>query len=97
MNAIILARVSTKEQEEGHSIDAQISRLQEYCQRKQLGVLKVYRVIESSTQSERKEFQQVINFAKSQKETVAIVIDAVDRFQRRFKEGGQKRIRSRHR
>ena len=29
MKAIILARVSTKEQEEGHSIDAQIARLQE--------------------------------------------------------------------
>lgn len=86
MNAIILARVSTKEQEEGHSIDAQISRLQDYCQRKRLNVLKVCRVIESSTQGERKEFQKVIGFAKIQKETVAIVIDAVDRFQRRFKE-----------
>lgn len=86
MNAIILARVSTKEQEEGHSIDAQISRLQDYCQRKRLNVLKVCRVIESSTQGERKEFQKVIGFAKTQKETVAIVIDAVDRFQRRFKE-----------
>lgn len=86
MNAIILARVSTKEQEEGHSIDAQVARLHEYCQRKQLKVLKVCRVIESSTQGERKEFQKVINFVKAQKETVAIVIDAVDRFQRRFKE-----------
>ncbi|MFH1874661.1 MAG: hypothetical protein ABH859_05685 [Pseudomonadota bacterium] len=29
MNSIILARVSTREQEEGHSIDAQIARLKE--------------------------------------------------------------------
>ena len=28
MNSIILARVSTREQEDGHNIDAQISRLQ---------------------------------------------------------------------
>ena len=86
MNAIILARVSTKEQEEGHSIDAQISRLQEYCQRKNLKVLKVFKIIESSTQGDRKEFHQMIEFAKAQKEIVALVADAVDRIQRSFKE-----------
>ena len=36
MKAIILARVSTKEQEEGHSIAAQRQRLVEYCARKAL-------------------------------------------------------------
>lgn len=86
MNALILARVSTKEQEEGHSIDAQISRLQEYCQRKNLKVLKVFKIIESSTQGDRKEFHQMIEFAKAQKEIVALVADAVDRIQRSFKE-----------
>ena len=86
MNAIILARVSTKEQEEGHSIDAQIARLQEYCHRKTLKVLKVFTVVESSTQGERKEFHKLIEFAKAQKETVAIVCDAVDRLQRGFRE-----------
>lgn len=40
MKAIILARVSTREQEEGHSIDAQIARFKEYCRRKQFKVLK---------------------------------------------------------
>jgi DNA invertase Pin-like site-specific DNA recombinase len=34
MKAIILARVSTKEQEEGHSIAAQWLRLVDYCARK---------------------------------------------------------------
>ena len=32
MKAIILSRVSTKEQEEGHSIGAQRQRLGEYCE-----------------------------------------------------------------
>lgn len=86
MNSIILARVSTREQEEGHSIDAQIARLKEYCQRKQFKVLKVFTIIESSTQGDRKEFHQMLAFAKKQKETVAIVCDAVDRFQRSFRE-----------
>ena len=30
MKAVIFARVSSKEQEEGHSLDAQISKLREY-------------------------------------------------------------------
>jgi site-specific DNA recombinase len=86
MKAIILARVSTKEQEEGHSIAAQRQRLVEYCARKGLKVIKTFELVESSTHGERKEFAAMLEFAQSQKETVAIVADAVDRFQRSFKE-----------
>lgn len=86
MKAIILARVSTKEQEEGHSIAAQRQRLVDYCARKGLDVVRVFEIVESSTRGERKEFTAMLEFAKSQKETVAIVADAVDRFQRSFKE-----------
>lgn len=86
MKAIILARVSTKEQEDGHSIAAQRQRLSEYCQRKNLNVLKTFELIESSTKGGRKEFMAMLEFAKSKGETIAIVADAVDRFQRSFKE-----------
>jgi len=89
MKAIILARVSTKEQEEGHSIAAQRQRLDEYCQRKGLDVLKAYELVESSTKGSRKEFTAMLEFAKSRGETIAIVADAVDRFQRSFKESVQ--------
>jgi len=53
MKAIILARVSTKEQEEGHSIAAQRLRLVDYCARKGLKVIKTYELVESSTRGER--------------------------------------------
>jgi len=86
MKAIILARVSTKEQEEGHSIAAQRQRLVDYCARKGLKVIKTYELVESSTRGERKEFAAMLAFAQAQNETVAIVADAVDRFQRSFKE-----------
>ena len=89
MKAIILARVSTKEQEEGHSIAAQKQRLEEYCARKSLNVIRTFEIVESSTRGERKEFAAMLEFAKTQKETVAIVTDAVDRFQRSFKESIQ--------
>jgi site-specific DNA recombinase len=86
MKAIILARVSTKDQEEGHSIAAQRQRLTEYCARKGLQVIKTFELIESSTRGGRKAFVAMLEFARSQNETVAIVADAVDRFQRSFKE-----------
>jgi site-specific DNA recombinase len=86
MKAIILARVSTKEQEEGHSIAAQRQRLVDYCARRGLKVIKTYELVESSTRGERKAFAEMLEFALAQNETVAIVADAVDRFQRSFKE-----------
>ncbi len=86
MKAIILARVSTKEQEEGHSLNAQKQRLVEYCQRRGFTVIKSFELIESSTRGERKEFQAMLEFAQKQKETIAIVADAVDRIQRSFTE-----------
>lgn len=86
MKAVILSRVSTKEQEEGHSIGAQKQRLADYCIRRNLSVIKTFEIIESSTRGERKAFLAMVDFAKSQKETIAIVADAVDRFQRSFKE-----------
>ena len=86
VKAIILARVSTKEQEEGHSIAAQRQRLVDYCARKDLQLVKTFELVESSTRGERKEFAAMLEFAQAQNETVAIVADAVDRFQRSFKE-----------
>jgi hypothetical protein len=49
-------------------------------------VIKTYELVESSTRGERKEFAAMPPFAQAQNETVAIVADAVDRFQRSFKE-----------
>ena len=84
--AIILARVSSKEQEDGYSIDAQKYRLQEYCTRKGLEVLKIFEFSESSTVGNRDKFKEAIDFAKAQKEIVAVVSDKVDRLQRSYKE-----------
>lgn len=86
MNAIILARVSTREQEEGHSIQAQLQRLREYCQRKSLTIIKEFTIIESSTRGDRPEFHKMVEFIKKQDEKIALVCDKVDRLQRSFKE-----------
>lgn len=84
--AVIIARVSTLEQEDGHSLDGQIQRLREYCQRKTLNIIKEYRIVESSTRGRRKLFNEALGFASSRGETIAIVVDKVDRLQRRVSE-----------
>ncbi len=84
--AIILARVSTKDQEDGYSIDAQKYRLQEYCVRRELEILKTFEFSESSTIGNRDRFKEAIEFAKKQKEIIAIIADKVDRLQRSYKE-----------
>jgi site-specific DNA recombinase len=84
--AIILVRVSSKDQEDGHSLDAQRERLIKYCARHNFDILEIFTITESSTRGERKKFMDMIEFAKRQKGTVAIVADAVDRVQRSFKD-----------
>ncbi len=58
MKAILLARVSSREQQEGMSIPAQERRLREYAERKNLVVSEVFAITESSTKDTRKEFQK---------------------------------------
>lgn len=86
MKAVLLLRVSSKEQEENHSLSAQKMRLEEYSTRKEFMDKKTFSVVESSTQGERKQFKEVIQFIKKQKGTTALIIEAVDRLQRSFKE-----------
>lgn len=82
--AVILARVSTDEQEEGYSLDAQDFRLTEYCKNKKLEVVKIFKIVESSTVGDRKEFMEMVAFVKKFGEPIAVVADKIDRAQRNF-------------
>ena len=86
MKAVILARVSTTEQEYGKSLEAQVSLGLQYAQRKGMEIIHEYRIIESSTKGKRREFNEMLAFVKKNKETIAIIAHTVDRFQRRFNE-----------
>lgn len=87
MEAIIFARVSTQEQaQEGYSVDGQVARLTEYCQRHNLHIIETFRVAESSSKDEKKEFNRMINLVKARKNKVAIVVDKVDRLNRSVKD-----------
>lgn len=86
MKAVLLCRVSSREQQEGHSLVAQSNLLHEYCARKDLEILKEFTIVESSTRGDRPEFQKMIDFIKKQKEKVALVCLKIDRLQRSFRE-----------
>ena len=86
MKAVILARVSTEMQEDGFSLDAQLDRLRRYCERHNLDIIQEYNITESSTKGKRPQFNEMLTFVKKQREKIAVVVDAVDRLQRSFKE-----------
>ncbi len=84
--AVIFARVSSREQELGQSIDAQLQNLRLYCKRQTFSVIKEYSITESSTRGDRKKFTEMLSFVKQQKMKVIIVADCIDRIQRSFRE-----------
>lgn len=86
MKAVILARVSTKDQEDGHSLEAQIANLRLYADRKGMEIIREYTIVESSTKGYRPEFMRMIDFLRGQKEKIAVIVDTVDRLQRSFRE-----------
>jgi len=87
MKTFIMARVSTKEQEEqGKSIAAKINKMKEYSIKNSLMIAEVFQLAESSTRESRDQFQEIVEKIKRAKKTVALVVDTIDRLQRSFKE-----------
>ncbi|MCM1293932.1 MAG: recombinase family protein, partial [Muribaculaceae bacterium] len=84
--AVIFSRVSTKEQEQGASIDAQLAGNRAYCRRNGLQILSEFTITESSTRGDRKLFKEMLAFVKRQSCPVAIVANCVDRILRSFED-----------
>ena len=86
VQAIIFARVSTKEQEPGASLKAQREAMEDYCNKIGLPIVQKYKVIESSTNGKRVQFNEMLDFVRKQKRKTAIVVHTLDRLQRGFGE-----------
>ena len=86
MKAVIFARVSSKDQEDGHSLDAQIQCCYEYAIKKNFKVIEQFKIVESSTATGRPEFSKMVNFVKGQKDKIIVLCYCVDRLQRDFDE-----------
>lgn len=82
--AVIYFRVSSKEQEEeGYSLDAQEKLGNEYAARRNLEVIKSWKVSESAWKgNKRNAFGQMIEFVKTHPEIKHVIFDTIDRMTR---------------
>ena len=81
--AVIFARVSSlTQQKEGVSLDVQMEAITKYCNDKNLKIIKELNISESSTNNERKQYKEMMNFVQTCPGKVAIVVNFVDRLQR---------------
>lgn len=86
-NAVILARVSSKAQEdEGYSLDSQVKLLSGYCQTKGLEVVKVFKIAETaSKQQSRKVFNELLQYI-SKNDICHLAVEKTDRFTRNMRD-----------
>ena len=86
MKAVVLARVSTKEQAEtGHSLPAQIESLKKYADKKGFEIEKEFCFSESAGPKIRKKFEEVIEYIRKNNIKV-LLCENVDRATRNFKD-----------
>jgi DNA invertase Pin-like site-specific DNA recombinase len=80
--ALHFARISSKKQEEGYSLDAQENLGEEYAHRNNLKIVKRWRVTESAWKEKRDSFSEMIDYAKRHDEVKHIIFDIADRMTR---------------
>lgn len=94
----MLARVSSRKQERGASLEAQKKSIKEYCNRNDLIIIepypKAFIFTESSTRGGRKKFNKMIKFIEKQKHKTAIVVHILDCLQRSFEECKKNKLNS---
>jgi site-specific DNA recombinase len=86
-NAIIYARVSSKEQEiEGYSVPSQLKFLHEYASKHNYLVKKEFIDIETAKKSGRTQFEAMITYAKENKLAKHIIVEKTDRLLRNIRD-----------
>lgn len=84
-NAIIYARVSSKDQEtEGFSIPAQLKALHEYAIKHQLNVVQEFTDTETAKQIGRTQFNAMVALLKQNKQIQHLLVEKTDRLTRNF-------------
>lgn len=85
--AVIICRVSSKEQEDtGYSLDAQEKLLLEYSTKNSITVVKIYKISESASGKQaRKKFYEILQFIKKSNINI-ILCEKIDRLTRNLKD-----------
>ncbi len=83
-NCVIYTRVSSKEQEEGYSLETQNRDCTAFAQKNDYNILGHFGgTYESAKTDERKEFNRMLQFIKRSKEKISyIIVYSIDRFSR---------------
>lgn len=87
IKAVIICRVSSKEQEDtGYSLDAQEKLLQEYADKNIIDVIKIYKISESASGKQaRKKFNEILQFVNKNNINI-ILCEKIDRLTRNLKD-----------
>jgi len=87
IKAVSYCRVSSKEQEEtGYSLPSQVKLMEEYAQRKDFQMIKVFSIAESASGAkQRVVFAEMLEFLEKNKVNI-LLCEKVDRLTRNFKE-----------
>ena len=75
-------RISSKEQEEGYSLQSQQKESSNYARKKGLEIVKTWAVTESAGKKGRKDFNEMLVFMRKNRNIKHIVFEKVDRFTR---------------
>ena len=81
---IAYCRVSSREQEEGYSLDAQLKNIINYAQKNNLQIIKHWQVAESAKKEGRKAFSEMITYLTEHDNIQIAVIEKIDRVARNF-------------
>ncbi len=83
-NCVIYTRVSSKEQEQGYSLETQRKACEEYATKSNYSIMGQFGgTYESAKTDERKEFNKMLSFVKKCREKITyIIVYSVDRFSR---------------
>ena len=86
-SAVILARVSSKSQEdEGYSLDSQLKLLNGYCQTNGLRVIKIYKIAETASKEQsRKVFSELLSYLHKNN-IYNLAVEKTDRLTRNMKD-----------
>ncbi len=83
---VTLARVSSRSQEDGYSLDSQGKLLRSYCHENGMSLIREFRLSETASKNERRKvFQEMLGFVKKRK-IDHLVVEKTDRLTRNFRD-----------
>jgi DNA invertase Pin-like site-specific DNA recombinase len=86
-NAVLYARVSSKEQErEGFSIPAQLKLLREYALNNDFSITREFIDIETAKTSGRQNFNEMVHFFTKNRNCRIVLVEKTDRLYRNFRD-----------